>query len=335
MHFVYFYAGSKRGRRSKNKMNSSAKHRGNFDARCHVETPKPPKTRAIDGYVDHFGGGFITAITAPKSVTTVLPITKFTPTVSPDMKITYSSTLPHNGFAIALPSNVHDPSKSKEQKALQLHKGPLRFKKDNLPGNSLVMIRGPEGVEGMVLKEITRQCYSAFTKVLVYPCSHGFPSESITGYENVLRCHHVRVVPTTLSTEESRQMLQSVILERMTMVIEKAIKFSKQVPGFKRLNLNDQIFILKATTFEIITLFTAISVDTTSQLFPFHGDPHYLVPIEMLSLSPVGEVLKKMWLLGTRIKEMDINTTELSLLCGVVLLSPGKVSYDVSWMCVL
>ncbi len=172
------------------------------------------------------------------------------------------------------------------------------------------------------LEETAKVSYTSFQQAFTFQCSHGYKSEPIMSHANIRNGHHMIIK----SMEPNPQMdVNNSMFQRMTGLIEKVVKFCKGVPGFKSLSLNDQMLILKAATFEIVALQTASVVDLNEKMLTFLGDPHVVVPFHMLSLTPFGSMLEELKHVGGKLKSLEIRPIELSLLCGVVLLSPGTV----------
>ncbi|XP_072043785.1 nuclear receptor ROR-alpha A-like [Amphiura filiformis] len=176
-------------------------------------------------------------------------------------------------------------------------------------------------IDTTALEEAANQSFTSFEHAFVFQCSHGHPSESIMSHENIRHGHHM--VVTSMEPNPGMDVNKS-MFQRMTGLIEKVVKFCKGVPGFRSLSLNDQMLILKGATFEIVALQTASVVDLENEMLTFLGDPHVLVPFNMLSLTPFGIMLEELKHVGSKLKSLEIRPIELSLLCGVVLLSPGR-----------
>ena len=175
-------------------------------------------------------------------------------------------------------------------------------------------------------EEVAHQCLVSYEKAFTFACKHGYPSAPIVSYDNIIKGHHVhfnQLAAMPHASGNSPNMIKMAMMQRMTGVIEKVVKFCKGVPGFKSLSMNDQMLILKAAAFEIIALNSANVVDLSNKTMTFLGDPHYVVPFEMLMMTPFGSLLNEFKHIGSKLTSMRINPTELSMLCAVILLSPG------------
>ena len=176
------------------------------------------------------------------------------------------------------------------------------------------------------LEEVAHQCLASYKKAFTFACKHGYTSAPMLTFDDVInKGHHVRfnqlaTIPN--ASGNSPNMIKMAIMQRMAGIVEKVVKFCKGVPGFKNLSMNDQMLILKAAAFEIITLNSANVVDLSNNTMTFLGDPHYLVPFEMLLMTPFS-LLYEFKHVGDKLRSMQINPTELSMLCAVILLSPG------------
>lgn len=111
--------------------------------------------------------------------------------------------------------------------------------------------------------------------------------------------------------------------EKLTQMIQNIIEFAKLIPGFMRLNQDDQILLLKTGSFELAIVRMSRLLDL-SQNAVLYGD--VMLPQEAFYTSDSEEMrlVTRIFQTAKSIAELKLTETELALYQSLVLLWPER-----------
>lgn len=128
-------------------------------------------------------------------------------------------------------------------------------------------------------------------------------------------CHMVVKMPT--------ESLMDSMLGCMTDIIRRVVSFCKRIPGFPELPIQDRTALIKNNMFEMVLVHSSHLVER-NELFVVMGDPHLILPMELLKMIPFSGTIVPLFRLNDRIQSLGLSARETSLLCAMVMLAPGK-----------
>ncbi|XP_038072414.1 thyroid hormone receptor alpha-like [Patiria miniata] len=112
------------------------------------------------------------------------------------------------------------------------------------------------------------------------------------------------------------------LAEIMTPSIVKVVEFAKRVPGFKELNHEDQVLLLKSCCMEIMCLRIAQKYDPdTQQLIFSNGMP---LDKSELKQGALGELVEPIFDFAVGLARLQLTETEMALLAAVLLIAGDR-----------
>ncbi|CAG0878716.1 unnamed protein product [Darwinula stevensoni] len=110
---------------------------------------------------------------------------------------------------------------------------------------------------------------------------------------------------------------------RFSPAIRGVVEFAKKIPGFARLNTDDQVTLLKAGVFEVLLVRLACMFDSQRcTLVSLNG--HVLNKDSIPTGANARFLLDSMFDFAERLNSMHLNDAELALFCAVVLITPDR-----------
>ncbi|XP_042902546.1 probable nuclear hormone receptor HR3 isoform X1 [Parasteatoda tepidariorum] len=111
--------------------------------------------------------------------------------------------------------------------------------------------------------------------------------------------------------------------QKLTNIIQQLIEFAKMVPGFMKLSQDDQILLLKASSFEMSVLRMSRYVDTHSG-YVMYGE--VMMPSEAFTTADTSEMklVNNTFEMAKSIAELKLTESELALYSASVLLQPDR-----------
>ena len=111
---------------------------------------------------------------------------------------------------------------------------------------------------------------------------------------------------------------------KFTSQITRIVNFSKMIPGFKHLDREDQITLIKTGLFEVATIRFSTVADTASNMV------YWWTTGDMFSLDdahqmPLGNLFDLLFDFSRRVNRMYLDDCEYALLSALVIMSPGKI----------
>ncbi|XP_071956516.1 retinoic acid receptor alpha-A-like [Antedon mediterranea] len=126
-----------------------------------------------------------------------------------------------------------------------------------------------------------------------------------------------------LNSMDGRQMWGSVIGETLAMYIKRIVTFCKQVPGFSSLEQQDQMVLVKAGFFEILTVQDCIELVLYNK-FILNNNVR-VSRLNMLKFMP-HELVDAVYDFARRLHRLKLQKSELALLSAVVLYADDRES---------
>lgn len=110
---------------------------------------------------------------------------------------------------------------------------------------------------------------------------------------------------------------------KFTSQITRIVNFSKMIPGFKHLDREDQITLIKTGLFEVATIRFSTVADTQSNMV------YWWTTGDMFSLDdahqmPLGNLFDLLFDFSRRVNKMYLDDCEYALLSALVIMSPGR-----------
>ncbi|XP_070569755.1 thyroid hormone receptor alpha-like isoform X3 [Ptychodera flava] len=122
--------------------------------------------------------------------------------------------------------------------------------------------------------------------------------------------------------EESSKLTWQNLAEVMTPSIVKVVEFAKRVPGFTRLDYDDQVLLLKTCCMEIMCLRVAQKYDAESQTLILSTGVK--VDKEQLHEGGLGELIEPIFDFAAGLARLQLNETEMALLAAVLLVAGDR-----------
>ncbi|XP_033116892.1 nuclear hormone receptor E75-like [Anneissia japonica] len=122
---------------------------------------------------------------------------------------------------------------------------------------------------------------------------------------------------------DGRQMWGSVIGETLAMYIKRIVTFCKQVPGFSSLEQQDQMVLVKAGFFEILTVQDCIELVLYNK-FILNNNVR-VSRLNMLKFMP-NELVDAVYDFARRLHRLKLQQSEVALLSAVVLYADDRES---------
>ncbi|XP_041478035.1 uncharacterized protein LOC121425969 [Lytechinus variegatus] len=110
---------------------------------------------------------------------------------------------------------------------------------------------------------------------------------------------------------------------KFTSQITRIVNFSKMIPGFKQLDREDQITLIKTGLFEVLTIrfSTVVDVATNTVYWWTTGDTFSLVDAHKM---PMGNLFDLLFDFGQRVNRMMLDDSEYALMSAVVIMSADR-----------
>ncbi|XP_071490387.1 uncharacterized protein [Diadema antillarum] len=110
---------------------------------------------------------------------------------------------------------------------------------------------------------------------------------------------------------------------KFTSQITRIVNFSKMIPGFKQLDREDQITLIKTGLFEVLTIrfSTVVDVATNTVHWWTTGDTFSLIDAHKM---PMGNLFDLLFDFGQRVNRMMLDDSEYALMSAVVIMSADR-----------
>ncbi|XP_038047889.1 uncharacterized protein LOC119721984 [Patiria miniata] len=131
-----------------------------------------------------------------------------------------------------------------------------------------------------------------------------------------------RELPDVLLPVDSGRMWQF-FSSKFTSQITRIVNFSKMIPGFKHIDREDQITLIKTGLFEVATIRFSTVADTKTNMVYWWttGDKFSL---EDAHKMPLGNLFDLLFDFARRVNRMLLDDSEYALLSAVVIMSPDR-----------
>ncbi|XP_054749097.2 probable nuclear hormone receptor HR3 [Lytechinus pictus] len=200
-------------------------------------------------------------------------------------------------------------------------KSPLSHQSLQWPDVSSVPLPSPTSawfnvVEDSQLEKFAADIHRIRLESFIFECAHN-PKQKVPpaiDMDSVRQgCHMVVKVPTPSLMES--------MLGCMTDIIRRVVSFCKRIPGFAELPIHDRTSLIKNNMFEMVLVHSSHLVER-NELFVVMGDPHLILPMELLKMIPFSGTIVPLFRLNDRIQSLGLSSRETSLLCAMVMLAP-------------
>ena len=173
-------------------------------------------------------------------------------------------------------------------------------------------------VEDPQMEKLTVDIHRMRLESFVFDCAHDPNRKAPPAIDisSVRQGCHVVVSELTTSLMES-------MLGCMTDIIRRVVCFSKKLPGFSDLPMPDRTALIKNNMFEMVLVHSSHLVER-NEMFVVMGDPHILLNLNLLRMIPFSDTIVPLFRLNDRIQKLELSARETSLLCAMVILSPGE-----------
>ncbi|XP_022098403.1 uncharacterized protein LOC110983451 isoform X3 [Acanthaster planci] len=131
-----------------------------------------------------------------------------------------------------------------------------------------------------------------------------------------------RELPDVLHPVDSGKMWQF-FSSKFTSQITRIVNFSKMIPGFKHIDREDQITLIKTGLFEVATIRFSTVADTKNNMVYWWttGDKFSLDDAHKM---PLGNLFDLLFDFARRVNRMLLDDSEYALLSAVVIMSPDR-----------
>ncbi|XP_071496898.1 probable nuclear hormone receptor HR3 [Diadema antillarum] len=166
------------------------------------------------------------------------------------------------------------------------------------------------------IEQLITSIHKAREESFIFQCKHdpNKPTPPAFDMASVRQgCHEVVIAftPTLMDT----------MLGCMTDIIRRVVSFSKRLPGFCDLTIEDRTALIKNNMFEMVLVHASHLIDPNG-FFVVMGDPHILLPVDLLRQVPFSETIVPLFRLSEKLQRLGLSARETSLMCAMSILSP-------------
>ncbi|KAA0708060.1 Nuclear receptor subfamily 1 group D member 1 [Triplophysa tibetana] len=120
----------------------------------------------------------------------------------------------------------------------------------------------------------------------------------------------------------SSQQVWEAFSQCFTPAVKEVVEFAKGIPGFRTLSQHDQVLLLKAGTFQVLTVRFCSLFDAKERTVTFLNGQTY--PLASLRALGMGGLLDAMFEFSQKLGNMNLEADEVALFMAVVLVSADR-----------